>query len=94
MSNIPLIPGVQQTFSRFKRRGKKQAVVDEYLNEPDTQPRRSFKRRLEERRKQTLNVRLERRSSQDRRDQLQSTRTTSSNKESSSEKGRHINTTA
>ena len=94
MPNIPLIPGVQQTFSRFNRRGKKQTVVDEYLKETATQTRRSFKRALYDRRKRALNVRLERRSSQERRNQQQSTRSTSGNKEISSEKGRHINTTA
>jgi len=90
MANIPLIPGTQHTFSRFKRRGKNTPV---YLDEnADEQSRHSIKRRLGDRRKLALRVRLERRSSQERRNQ-NSRHATDSNK-SSTGKGRHINTTA
>ena len=92
MANIPLIPGAQQTYSRFKRRGKNTPVdFDEHLKEK--QPKRSFKRRLEERRKLSLKTRLERRSDHDRRNQVNKNSSPDS-KRNLSGKGRHINTTA
>ena len=94
MANIPLIPGAQQTFSRFRRRGKNlNAHLDKYSESPPDKTKRPFKRSLEDRRQRTLRVRLERRSDLDRRNSRQSGRS-SNNKETSSGIGRHINTTA
>jgi hypothetical protein len=94
MANIPLIPGAQQTFSRFKRREKKTAVdFDINARDQSRHPKRSLKRRLGDRRKMILRIRLERRSSQDRRN-LINKNTATSNKENLTGKGRHINTTA
>jgi len=90
MANIPLIPGAQQTFSRFKRHRKNAPV---YFDENKQEnPRHSIRRRLSDRRKLILRVRLERRSSQERRNQ--NSRNTDGRKKNSTDKGRHINTTA
>lgn len=95
MANIPLIPGAQQTYSKFRRRGKQQTIdFSEKNDEHGQSTKRSFKRSMGDRRKHHLKVRLERRSNQDRRNQHSSARSISQDKENMPDKGRHINTTA
>jgi len=93
MANIPLIPGTQQTFSRFKRRGKNTPVYfDRNADEKSGFPRHSIRRRLGDRRKLILRVRLERRSNQERRNQH--IRNSTNSEKHLTGKGRHINTSA
>ena len=88
MANIPLIPGVQQTYARFRRRGQKHSVN---FKQPQQAGKRSFRRRLSDRRKLDMRVKLERRAYQDRRNQQS---TDGSTQKSNDNIGHHINTTA
>ena len=94
MANFPLIPAAQKTFSRFKRKGKKSHVdFDGHTDDKHRHPKQLIKRRLADRRKLILRVRLDRRANQDRRN-LTSTNVNANISGNSSGKGRHINTTA
>ena len=95
MANIPLIPGAQQTYARFGRRGKKLPVdFDKATNSKTRRSKRSFKRSLSDRRQRSLDVKLERRSYSDRRNQRSIRQSKSDNMDNLTGKGRHINTTA
>lgn len=95
MANIPLIPGAQQTYARFRRHGKKLPVdFGKTTDDKTGRARRSFKRRLTDRRHHNLNVRLERRSYQDRRNQRSIKQSNANDRDNLPGKGRHINTTA
>jgi len=92
MASIPLIPGVQHTYARFRRRGKRQA--DDADDQPQQPSRRSLKRRLISRRKLNISVKLERRYNSDRRNQQSIDKLAADSRGNLTTKGRHINTTA
>jgi len=95
MANIPLIPGAQQTYARFRRRGKKLPVdFDNTTDDKTRQTKRSFKRSLSDRRQRSLDVKLERRSYQDRRNLRSVKQSNINDRDNLPGKGRHINTTA
>ena len=95
MADIPLIPGPQQTYARFRRRRKKSSVdFDKAEDDNSKRRKRSFKRRLAERRQRSMSIKLERRAFQDRRNQQAIKQSNEKDRDKLPGKGRHINTTA
>lgn len=95
MIYIPPIAGPKQAYSRFRRQGKK--ILDtEYISSSEEPGAPIGRRRKGDRRKRQHNVLLDRRSIQNRRNNHEFTRRSSTLKETkkNQRKGMNINTTA